>query len=134
ELHVAEVASADQIEPAFESLVKRGAKAVLLLQSPLFGPNRVRLAALALRHRVALVSEGPPVVEAGGLMSYRPALQEPYARVAYYVERIYKGASPSELPVEQPTKFQLVINVGTAKKLGLAIPKAMLLRADQTIE
>jgi putative ABC transport system substrate-binding protein len=92
------------------------------------------LAQLAQRHRLPTMFTFGEYVEAGGLMSYGPNLTAVNRRAAYYVDRILRGAKPADLPVEQPTKFELVINLKTAKALGLTIPQSLLLRADQVIQ
>ena len=112
----------------------RGADALLLLGSPLFTAHPARLARLAATSRLPAISELRVFVEAGGLMSYAAHFPDIYRRTATYVDRILKGAKPADLPVEQPTKFEFVINLRTAKVLGLTIPPSMLLRADQVID
>jgi ABC-type uncharacterized transport system substrate-binding protein len=97
------------------------------------GANRKRIADFALKSRLPSVGNRA-YVDAGGLMSYGPDLAESYRRVAYYVDRILKGAKPADLPVEQPTKFELVINLKTAKQIGLTIPPSVLARADKVIK
>ena len=87
-----------------------------------------------MKHRLPSIYEDKHYVEVGGLMSYGPSFSDLFRRAASYVDRIFKGAKPGDLPIEQPTKFELVINLKTAKALGLTIPPALLLRADQTIE
>jgi putative ABC transport system substrate-binding protein len=108
--------------------------ALLVLADPLFDVHRVRLANLALRLRLPSMFVGRLYAEAGGLLSYRFRVDEVWARTAGLVDRILKGANPADLPVEQPTKFELVVNLKTAKVLGLTIPPSLLLRADQVIE
>ena len=93
-----------------------------------------RVARLALESRLPTVSGEPGFAEAGGLMTYGPSLLDSWRRAATYVDRILKGAKPADLPVEQPTKFELVINLKTAKALGLTIPQSVLVRADEIIE
>jgi putative ABC transport system substrate-binding protein len=100
----------------------------------MFRIHRARLVELAARHRLPATFPDRDDVEAGGLMSYGPNQKDIYRRPATYVDRILKGAKPGDLPIEQPTKFELVINVKTAKTLGLTIPPPLLLRADQLIE
>jgi len=123
-----------ELESAFSAMVREHAQAVLVLG---FGPYmaaRQRIAELALRHRLPTFFSWRDHVEAGGLMSYGPDLSDLLRRAAIYVDKIFKGAKPGELPVEQPTKFELVINMRTAKALGLTIPPSLLARADQVIE
>jgi ABC-type uncharacterized transport system substrate-binding protein len=108
--------------------------ALLVLADPLFFGHRVRIADLAIRLRLPSVFIGRPYAEAGGLLAYGFLVDEVWARAAGLVNRILKGAKPGDLPVEQPTKFELVINLKTAKALGLTIPPSLLLRADQVIE
>jgi ABC-type uncharacterized transport system substrate-binding protein len=96
--------------------------------------NQKRIIGFALKSRLPSVLVTREAVEAGGLMSYGADIADSYRRVAYYVDRILKGARPADLPVEQPTKFELVINLKTAKQIGLAIPQSMLYRADKVIK
>jgi putative tryptophan/tyrosine transport system substrate-binding protein len=114
--------------------VSRGADGVYVFGSPLTNRYRREIVALAAKHRlpdVYVFREGP---EAGGLMSYGVGISDLYRRAASYVDRILKGARPADLPIEQPTKLELVINLKTAKALGLTIPPSVLARADQVIE
>ena len=122
------------LEGAFKTAARGGAGAVLVLGSPAFFPERKRLAELALRHRLPTSFQRPDYVEAGGLMSYGPDVNDILQHLADYTALILKGAKPSDLPVEQTTKFELVINLKTAKALGLTIPPSLLQRADQVIE
>jgi putative ABC transport system substrate-binding protein len=126
--------SGAELEDAFAAMARAHAKAVLVLS---FGPYiaaRQRLAELALRYRLPTTFGEREHTEAGGLMSYSPYLDDLLRRGAIYVDKILKGAKPADLPVEQATKFELVINLKTAKAIGLAIPHSLLLRADQVIE
>ena len=132
-----------QLEPVsiqgpndFDSAGKavRGTGGLLFLESPLFTTYRARLAELAARNRLPAIYGQREYVEAGGLMSYGPHFQDLYRRAAWYVDKILKGAKPAALPVEQPTKFDFVINLRTAKALGLTIPPSLLVRADHVIE
>ena len=100
----------------------------------LMNANRKRIADFALKSRLPSMCRNGEFVDAGGLMSYGADLAESYRRVAYYVDRILKGAKPADLPVEQPTKFELVINLKTAKQIGLTIPPIVLYRADKVIK
>jgi putative ABC transport system substrate-binding protein len=120
----------------FDSAAKavRGADGLLMLESPLFTTYRAQLAELASKARVPAIYGQKEYVEAGGLMSYGTHYYDLYRRAGSYVERILKGAKPAELPVEQPAKFEFVINLRTAKALGLTIPSSLLLRADKVIE
>jgi putative ABC transport system substrate-binding protein len=102
--------------------------------SPFFFLDRTRLAELAIKHRMVTIGELREHVIAGSLMSYGPSLTAMFARAADYVDRIAKGAKPADLPVEQPTKFELVINLKTAKVLGLELPASVMARADEVIE
>jgi ABC-type uncharacterized transport system substrate-binding protein len=107
---------------------------VHVLPSPAFSRQRARLAELAVKHHLPGIYEDKGYVDAGGLMSYGPNFPDLYRRAASYVDRILKGAKPGDLPIEQPTKFELAINLKAAKALGLTIPQSLLLRADQVIE
>jgi putative ABC transport system substrate-binding protein len=120
----------------FDSVVKalRGTDGLLLLESPFFTTHRARLAELPARSRLPAIYGQREYVEVGGLMSYGTDYPDLYRRAAVYVDKILKGAKPGDLPIEQPTKFELVINLKTAKALDLTIPPSLLQRADQVIE
>jgi len=120
----------------FDSAVKavRGADGILLLESPLFTTYRAQLAELASKARLPAIYGQKEYVEAGGLMSYGTHFFDLYRRAGSYVDRILKGAKPADLPVEQPARFEFVINLRTAKRQGLMIPPSLLLRADKVIE
>jgi ABC-type uncharacterized transport system substrate-binding protein len=128
------VRTAAELEGAFAAMARARAQAVLVLGNGLFLAERQRVAELAIKHRLPTMSNLNDVVEAGGLMSYSPNWDDLYRRGAIYVDKILKGATAADLPVEQATKFELVINLKTAKALGLTIPPSLLLRADQVIE
>ena len=119
---------------AFATMVKQHAEALFVVTDPTYIAHRARLADLATRNRLPSIFTQRADVEAGGLMSYGPSFIAMYQRAAYYVDKILKGAKPADLPVEQPTKFELVINLKTARALGLTIPPAVLARADQVIQ
>ena len=135
EPHVVEVQEPAQYEGALDALKRGGADALLVLASSAFFAERQRIAGLAIKHRLPLVAPFREVADAGGLMAYGPNIVELWGqRVPVYVDRILRGAKPGDLPIEQPTKYELVINLKTAKALGLTIPQSLLQRADQVIE
>jgi putative ABC transport system substrate-binding protein len=121
-------------ERAFSDMTRASAGALTVRPAPMFISERRRLVDLAAKNRLPAVYAWREFVDAGGLMSYGPTGADLYRRAAAYVDKIMKGANPAELPVEQPTKFDLVINLKTAKALGLTIPPSLLQRADQVIE
>ena len=112
----------------------QGADALLGVDDPVFTAHRARIAELALKKRLPTIYGFSEMVEAGGLMAYGPDVGDLYRRAAIQVHKILKGANPAELPVEQPTKFELIVNLKTAKALGIAIPSSVLVRADEVIE
>jgi putative ABC transport system substrate-binding protein len=124
----------NEFDGAFAAMAKERVGALLVLSDSIFSFHRTRLADLAARGRLPAAYGVRDSVEAGGLMSYGPSFLDSYRRAATYVDQILKGTKPAELPVEQPTKYELVINMKTAKALGLTIPPSLLLRADQVIE
>jgi putative ABC transport system substrate-binding protein len=126
--------TAEELEGAFSTMTRDGARAVLVFGTPPFFAARRRLAELAIAHRLPALFQGRPYVEAGGLMSYFPNHEDVWRHGAVYVDKILRGANPADLPVEQAEKFELVINLKTAKALGLTIPQSLLQRADQVIE
>jgi len=129
-----EIRRLPDFDEAFKAAQKEGAGAVLLMESPRAGANRALIADLGLKNRLSIMSEFRHIVEAGGFLSYGADLTDLFRRAAFQVDKILKGAKPAELPIEEPTKFELVINLKTAKALGLTIPQSLLLRADQVIE
>ena len=129
-----EVRAADGFEKVFAALSKQRPDGLYVGGGPLMLANRKRIAALALKSRLPSMYVRREFVEAGGLMSYGADLADSYRRVAYYVDRILKGAKPADLPVEQPTKFEFVINLKTAKQIGLTIPPEVLARATKLIK
>jgi len=134
ELQVVEARGPADFERAFSDISKARAGALAVLATPVFSSARQRLVNLAEKNRLPTVFAFREYVEAGGFMSYGPDLADLFRRAATYVDKILKGAKPADLPVEQPTKFELVINLKTATALGLTIPQTLLLRADQVIE
>ncbi len=121
-------------DAAFVAMKRDGAGAVIVVQSAAFFSSYQRIAALALTHRLPSAGGSKEYVVAGGLFSYGADFPDLFRRAAVFVDKILKGAKPADLPVEQPTKFELVVNLKTAKSLGLAIPPSVLARADQVIE
>jgi putative ABC transport system substrate-binding protein len=128
-----EVNSSDGLEGAFRAATQGQASAMLLMQDPFFSTNRSRVVELALGNRLPVISGEAGFAEAGGLMFYGPSVPENWRRAAIYVDKILKGAKPAALPVEQPKKFELVINQKIAKQIGLTIPPNVLARADKVI-
>jgi ABC-type uncharacterized transport system substrate-binding protein len=133
-VRLVEVQRAADIDRAFADMTRWRANALVVLPYGTLLNERWRIVALTAKARLAAVYAYKEMVEAGGLLSYGADLADSFRRSANYVDRILKGASPAEMPVEQPTKFDLVINLKTAKALGLTIPPSLLLRADQVIE
>jgi len=134
QLQVLEARGPDQFEPAFAAMVRGQADALLTFEDSMFWLHRRRLAELEAKHRLPTMHDLREFVEAGSLMAYGPDLADLFRRAAIYVDKILKGTKPADLPVEQPTKFDFLINLKTAKTLGLTIPPSLLLRADQIIE
>ena len=129
-----EVRGVDEIEPAFAVALRERVDTVMPVSSALFDAEKQRLVNLAAKHRLPTMYEHRAFPQVGGLMSYGPDIHEVFRRAAGYVDKILRGAKPADLPVEQPTKFELVINLKTAKALGLTIPPSLLARADEVIQ
>ena len=129
-----EVQGAAMFDEAFASMIKGRVEALVVLDDAMFGTERARIASLAAKTRLPAVYAQRDYVDGGGLMSYGPSIVDVYRNAASFVDRILKGAKPGDLPIEQPTKFELVINMKTAKTLGLTIPQSLLVRADEVIE
>lgn len=134
QLQILAVQSAADLEGAFAAMTRGGAGAVLVEASSMLAVNRARVAELAVKSRLPTIGWFGGMADAGMLVSYSPTHREQYRRAAYFVDRILRGAAPADLPVEQPTTFELVINLKTAKALGQTIPQSVLLRADRVIE
>ncbi len=133
-LELFSVSDREQLDAVFKAIIASRATAVIVAAAPLFSVHLPQLVEFAARNRLPAMYFFREYVEAGGLMAYGPSLTDSWQRAAIYVDKILKGAKPADLPVEQPTKFELVINMKTAKALGLTIPPSLLLRADQVIE
>jgi len=133
-IHRVAVGSAAGLEAAFAAVVRGRAGALIIVSTARLFPYRKRIAELAVKHRLPTVGGLREYVEAGGLASYGTDYPDLFRRAAVYVDKILKGAKPADLPIEQPTKFELVINLKTAKALGLTIPQSLLLRTDQVIQ
>jgi putative ABC transport system substrate-binding protein len=128
------IAGPDEIEHAFANLIKDRAQGLIVLPHAVTNANRARIANLAAGHQLPGMYPDSEYVEAGGLMSYAPNYSDQHRRAATFVDKILKGAKPADLPIEQPTKFELVVNMKTAKALGLTIPQSILARADRVID
>jgi putative ABC transport system substrate-binding protein len=133
-LHYLDVADPKDIETAFRAASKGRAEAVLVLGSPVFNAHRTRLVELAVKNRLPAIYPQTEYTEAGGLMYYGPNTPDLFRRAATYVDKILKGRKPADLPVEQPMKFEFIINVKAAKQIGLTIPPNVLVRADKVIK
>jgi putative tryptophan/tyrosine transport system substrate-binding protein len=133
-LYIVELRRPDELDAAFAAVTRAGADALLVVGEPLLVDSlRGRTVDLAAKHRLPAMYSWRELVMAGGLMSYGPSLPDMHRRVATYVDKILKGTKPADLPVEQPTKFELVINLKTAQALGLTIPTTLLFQADEVI-
>ena len=133
-LHTVQAANPDQLEHAVSEAASAGVGALLVVQDAMFFTHRGHLADLAMRNHLPTIYGNLEHVEAGGFMAYTSNRLELFRRAAGYVERILKGARPADLPIEQPTKFELAVNLKTAKALGLEVPPSLLARADEVIE
>ena len=134
QLQYLDVRSANDIESAFRTASKGPADAVLLLGSPIASSQRTQIAAFAVKSKLPAIYPWPEFVEDGGLMAYGVSITDLFRRAAIYVDKILKGTKPADLPVEQPTKFEFVINLKAAKQIGLTIPPNVLARADKVIK
>ena len=134
QLQPLEARSLNDFDSAFAAMTTKRASALLVVGDVMFVTHRIRLADLAAKSRLPAMYTLREYVEAGGLMSYGPITPELFRRAATYVDKILKGARPADLPIERPSKFELVINLKAARAIGLTIPRSFLLRADQAIE
>ena len=134
QLDISEVRTASNFDEAFSGASQRSAGAMVLLSSPVIGPNVQILAELAIRHRLPAITLFPDFAREGGLLAYGPNLLGLYRRTGVLAAKVLAGAKPAELPIERPTKFELVLNMRTATALNLSIPASLLLRADEVIE
>jgi putative ABC transport system substrate-binding protein len=123
----------EDIEPAFTTTKNERAAAIIIVGDPMFGAYRTQIVELATKSRLPAIWSLSEYVEAGGLMSYGTNFNDLFRRAATYVDKILKGAKPADLPVEQPTKFEFIINLKAAKQIGLTIPPNVLARADKVI-
>jgi ABC-type uncharacterized transport system substrate-binding protein len=133
QLQYLDVQKPKEIESAFRAASKGRADAVLVLVSPVLDSQRTQIAQLAVKSRVPVIHPQPEYVEAGGLMTYGVSITDLFRRAATYVDKILKGTKPAELPVEQPTKFEFIVNLKAARQIGLTIPPNVLVRADRVI-
>ncbi len=134
EIQPLELSKSEDFEPAFAAMVRQRTNAFMVLPDPIFNAQRSRIVALAAKHKLPGIYDRRAYTDVGGLMTYGPNFPDLLRRAATYVDKILKGAKPADLPVEQPTKFELVINLKTAKQIGLTIPPNVLARADRVIK
>ena len=133
QLQSLEVRGPDELEGAFRAATKERAEALIMLRAPVINAHLKRIADMTIKSRIPAIHDDSVFVEAGGLISYGTDFPHLYRRAAHYVDRILKGTKPADLPVEQPTRFELTVNLKTAKQIGLMIPQRVLTRADKVI-
>jgi ABC-type uncharacterized transport system substrate-binding protein len=133
QLHPLEIKSADDIDRAFPAMTKARDQAIVIILSPLVTLNSKRIVDLALKHRLPGIYPTRQFVEEGGLMAYGPLINDLYRRAATYVDKILKGTKPAELPIEQPMKFDFIVNLKAAKQIGVTVPPNVVVRADKVI-
>ena len=134
ELRLHGVKSADDLRPALEGVARERAGALFVFDDVLMTGYKTQILDWTVRVRLPVISQYAELAEAGGLMAYGPNIPDIYRRAATYVDKILKGAKPADLPVEQPTKLELVLNLKSAKTLGIKIPDSILVRADKVLE
>lgn len=134
EVELFEVSRSEEFDNVFGEIARRRMQATFIFGDPMYGVHQTKLTELALRYRLPAMHTNRSHVENGGLMCYGPSFPDLWRRAASYVDKILKGAKPADLPIEQPTKFELIINLKTAKGLGLVVPPTLLSRADEVIE
>src|SRR6266851_1529286 len=134
QLHVLAVRHPDELDSVFAAMTREGAEALLMQGDAVFWYHRTRVVALAAQHRLPAVFDAREFADAGGLMTYGASVPDSHRRAAVYVDKILKGTKPADLPVERPMKFEFVINLKTAKALGVTIPPALLFQADEVIQ
>jgi ABC-type uncharacterized transport system substrate-binding protein len=134
QLHALAVRHPDELDSVFAAMTREGAEALIALADAVFWNHRSRVVALAAQYRLPAVFDAREFAEAGGIMTYGPNVPDSYRRAATYVDKILKGAQPADLPVERPVKFELVINLKTAKALGITIPSTLLFQADEVLQ
>jgi putative ABC transport system substrate-binding protein len=133
-LHILAVRGPHEFESVFDAITREHARALLVFQSPMLFAHQQRIADLAVTSRLPTVALFREFAQAGGLLSYGPNIQEVFRRAAFFIDKILKGAKPGDVPIERPYKFELVINLNTAKALGLTMPPTLLMRADEVIQ
>ena len=133
-LQIVEARSPDELEAAIATAIRERAAGLVVVQDPMFLAQRAQLAELAMKNRLPVIYGIKEHAEVGGLMAYAASRPEIFRRAATFVDKILRGTNPADLPIEQPTKFELVINLKTAKALGLTVPPTLLARADEVIE
>jgi putative ABC transport system substrate-binding protein len=134
QIQIVEAAKVDDFDGAFATIAKERADGLIVLINPIYGVQQKQIIERAMNHKLPAIYEWKVFAKNGGLISYGADVQDVYRRAAVFVDRIFKGAMPADLPVEQPTKFELVINLKIAKALGLTVPPTLLGRADEVIE
>ena len=131
---IIEIATAGNLENAIEEMTRRRAQALFVRDGPLFDDHRVAVMSAALKYKLPTIAAATSMLEAGALAYFGASVAEADQRCAAFIDRILRGAKPADLPIEQPTKFELGINLKTAKALGITVPQSLLVRADQVIQ